>query len=492
MFRLTPPRSAHLRAGRVARDRYPDGPGHKPGEKERGASMVIFALLIPVLFGSVAMAVDYGRLLHERQQLSNALDAAALAGAASLPNDPDGARAAALAYARANDSEAVPSVTFWCVVASTGAAKEVLSTQIPSVCDPGTTAGAKCNEQICAIPCTPAEGDTCNTITVTDDKNVPFAFAPVIGIDTGNTGSLGSDACRGSCGAQSPNPMDIALVADRTGSMSTADRNLMVAGIQSTLQTMTKEQQYVALGTIHRSTSSPGSCITAPSSSSTDGPWMPVAFSNDYTLNPATAGATPPLNTSSTLIKGLNCLTASSSGTYLASPMKAAARYVLGLAPNNLAAMPVRSTPARKGIIFETDGQPNEANISTGTTSLSSSGDIGSTNGATACNNLKQVAINTKAQSVLIVTVAFGDATSARCTSGGELVRNVLAAAASPDSEGHASDADNDCSTTALRSTENADGDFFFCAASGTELGPIFVSAINAINPNSRLIRIPA
>ena len=72
------------------------------------------------------------------------------------------------------------------------------------------------------------------------------------------------------------------------------------------------------------------------------------------------------------------------------------------------------------------------------------------------------------------------------------MVRNVLAAAASRDTQGNPSDADNDCSTAALRSTENSDGDFFFCAASGTELGPIFVSAINAINPNSRLIRIPA
>ena len=68
---------------------------------------------------------------------------------------------------------------------------------------------------------------------------------------------------------------------------------------------MTKEQQYVALGTIRRSSSTPGSCITTPSSSSTAGPWIPVPFSNDYTLNPATLGATPPLNTSSTLVSGL-------------------------------------------------------------------------------------------------------------------------------------------------------------------------------------------
>ncbi|MDD1476828.1 TadE/TadG family type IV pilus assembly protein [Arthrobacter sp. H16F315] len=490
MFGLKSTPGSQLRRRRDALELNPGAPVNQSGGRERGATMVIFALLIPVLFGSVAMAVDYGRLLQERQHLSNALDAAALAGAYSLPNDPAAARVAALNYARANDPEADPAVSFWCVLASTGAGRTVLSAQIPSVCDAGTVAGARCNEQICAIPCIPGAGRSCNTITVTDDKNVPFAFAPVIGISTGNTGSLSADACRGSCGASTPNPMDIALVADRTGSMSTADRNLMVSGIKTTLLTMTKEQQYVALGTIHRSKASPGSCITAPSTDNT-GPWIPVPFSNDYALSPATAGATPPLNSGSTLVKGLNCLAASSQGTYLASPLKAAARYVLGLAPNNLAALPVRSTPARKGIIFETDGQPNEGNLTAGTTSLNTAGDIGSTNGATACNNLKQVAVNTKSQGVLIVTVAFGDATSARCASGGELVRNVLAASASPDSQGNPSDADNDCSTTALRAVENSDGDFFFCAANGTELGPIFVSAINAINPNSRLIRIP-
>ena len=56
--------------------------------RERGAATVIFALLVPVLFGSVALAVDFGRLVYERQHLSNALDAAALAGAASLPTRP--------------------------------------------------------------------------------------------------------------------------------------------------------------------------------------------------------------------------------------------------------------------------------------------------------------------------------------------------------------------------------------------------------------------
>ncbi|MFJ4168159.1 pilus assembly protein TadG-related protein [Paenarthrobacter sp. NPDC089714] len=458
---------------------------------ERGASVVIFALMVPLLFAALALALDFGKLAYERQDLSNALDAAALAGAGSLPNDPTTAQSAAVAYAKINDPEANPVITFRCLVASTGASKTVAAGQVPNVCDPGTTAGAKCNETLCSIPCVPGGTKTCNTIIVTAAKDVPFAFAPVIGVNTGNTGALSSTACKGSCGSQIPNPMDIVMVADRTGSMDTADRNAMVAGIKSTLQTMTKEQQYVALGTIGRSSTSPGSCITTPSTSQTTGPWLPVPFSNNYTTNPAIPGGTPPLNNSSTLVSGLNCLGASSTGTYLASPLKSAARYALGLTPNNLGSLPVRSTPAKKAIILETDGEPNEQNITGGTTALSNSGDLGTTNGATACQNLKDVATNAKAQGLLIITVAFGDANSARCTTGGSYVRDVLAAAASPKSAGVPSAASNDCSTTALRATENADGDFFFCAATGAEMGPIFASAVNAISTSSRLIRLP-
>jgi hypothetical protein len=462
-------------------------------ERERGTAAVIIALLLPVLFGSLALALDFGKLVYERHHLTNSLDAAALAGAGSLPNDPAAAKSNALKFAVENDPEAAPIISFWCIVASNGAAKTVEGGQIPSVCNPGSTAGAKCNETICAIPCNPSGAVTCNTITVTDDKDVPFNFAPVIGFDRGNTGAIAANACRGSCGSQIPNPMNIALVADRTGSMTKGDRDQMVAGINSTLQTMTKEQQYVALGTIHRSVATPplGTCVTEPSGSATSGKWIPIPFSNDYTGLPASPGAKPPLNGSSTLIKGLGCLKASSQGTYLASPMKAAARYVLGLDHNtDLASLPVRSHPARNAIIFETDGQPQETNITTGTTDLSSADDIGTANGKQACQNLVDVATKAKREGILIVTVAFGEANSAKCGTG-DYVRKTLAAAASDDSLGNPSDADNDCGSVTNRNIENSDGDFFFCAASGTEMGPIFVSAVNAISSNSRLVRIP-
>ena len=464
---------------------------------ERGAATVLLALLIPVLFGALAIGLDYAKLVYERQNLSNALDAAALAASRELPVKLDAAETVAKKFAKDNDAQAEPAVSFWCIVASSGTAKTVAPGQIPYVCNPGTSvAGTKCNEVICAIPCTAGTGKTCNTITVADKKDVPFAFAPVIGIDKGNTGALSSTACKGGCGSLSPNPMNVVLVADRTSSMSTTNRNLMIGGIKSTLQTMTRELQYVALGTIHRSEPT-AACITAPSPTFKDGPWIPVKFSNDYTIDPVTPGAIPSLDHSSQLVAGLDCMPRANldTRTYLASPMKAAARYLLGKDPNNLGDLPVRATPegvplpVRNAIIFETDGRPTEADRS-GSTSLDTPGDIGSSSGTTACNNLKEVAANAKAEGILVVTVAFGNASSNRCGSG-ELVRDALAAAASPDSAGRPSKADTDCYSDTARAIENNDGDNFFCAAEGAELGPIFVSAINGISPNSHLIRIP-
>lgn len=487
MHALTPgPFLKRLFRVRTNREQAKESNARSKASLERGAAAVIFALMVPVLFGALAMALDVGRLVYERQHLSNAMDAAALAGASYLPGDPVAARNAAASFARANDPAAAPAVTFWCVVASTGAGRTVVTSQIPSVCNPGTIAGARCSETICAIPCIPGGSNSCNSITATDDKDVAFNFAPVIGINSGNTGSLASDACKGSCGSQTPNPMDVALVADRTGSMSDTDLASMKTAIQTTLKTMTKDQQYVALGTIGRSSPTTG-CNTNPSGSATSGPWIPVPFSNDYT----TTGIPAALNNGSALVQGVQCLAHSGSGTYLASPVKAAARYLLGLDANNLGSLPARAGTPRKAIVLETDGQPNETGIGE-VTSVDASGDITNSNGAFACDNLKAVAADAKSKNILIVTVAYNAATSARCGGSPTFVRDVLAAAASEKSPGVPSTASNDCSTPALAAAENSDGDYFFCASNGADLGPIFVSAINAISSNSRLIRIPS
>ena len=66
--------------------------------QQRGAYMVMMAILIVILIGVAALAIDVGRVLMMRTDMQNAADAAALAAAAELNSDnnaQDRARAAA-------------------------------------------------------------------------------------------------------------------------------------------------------------------------------------------------------------------------------------------------------------------------------------------------------------------------------------------------------------------------------------------------------------
>lgn len=55
---------------------------------ESGQVLILTVLAMAVLLGMAAMAIDVGLFLHDRRNLQNAADAAALAGAADLPDNP--------------------------------------------------------------------------------------------------------------------------------------------------------------------------------------------------------------------------------------------------------------------------------------------------------------------------------------------------------------------------------------------------------------------
>lgn len=563
---------------------------------EHGAVAIMFALLATVMMGAAALSVDFASQVNERQKLQDAMDAGAQAGAYRLPASGTLAASDAVSFAQAADSSATPDVDFFCIVASVanGSLWTLDTSQVPGVCNPAsakvasTYTGIRCGPTICAIPCKPSLGDVCNTIRAADSKDVPFTFARAIGQSKGGTGAVSSVACKGSCGTIPPNPMDVAVVADRTTSMSTTDRNAMITGIKAMLKVMTPSQQYVALGAIGRSsTTATAACKSAPSDVATTGSWIPTPFTDGY-LNAAGTD----VNTANQLVKDVTCLSASSTGTSLAAPVKAAARYLLGSsvgATNNLSSLPARNTGTpQKMLILETDGQPNEEPATSGTASLSTSADIFSNyasyttvntqtgpvanpvtvttttgSGATkvtinttttyntttktttntynggqgACANLKSVAANARAAGILVVTIAYNlsgiacnesNPTPPANTSstvdgavvtvsnvlsgkvrtilqtvnrtitntiwtdpGGEQVTGVLAGIASPVTGGAASTNDKDCSTTAGRASENSDGDYFFCAASGTDMAPIFKTALSQASAGIRLIRLP-
>lgn len=496
---------------------------------ERGAIALMTVFLSIVIFGAAAIAIDISMLAMERQKLHDAVDAAAHAGAYAMPGDGATAIKAARDMALANDPDLVydfteqnPQIRLWCLVASTGTSTSVRTDQIPSTCNPGpapyTTArypDLRCNTKICKIPCAPSLSTTCNTVEVVAEKLVPFGFANVFGRSEGSTGSVASAACKGSCGQEAPNPLDVVVMADRTTSMSDTDRGLMKTAILDSLKTMTPALHYVAFGALHKSRTGT-SCATDPTEydrtrSEADnvkaGSWLPIGFSNNY----LSSAATPTLNTSSALYRGVSCLPNSgvpgyprgSYGTHLAGGLKAAARYLLGLDPNNLSSLPARPGTVQKVVIFETDGMPDEI-LDGGSTSLAATGDVGAglngigTNGQKGCTNFTEVAQNAKDDNITVIAVGFGAATTARCkksegeTGSSSRVRDILAAAASPNPvTGAPSDA-SACNSPASRTAENTDGDYFFCAAQGSELSNIFKTAVAQVSTGVRLVKLPS
>ena len=149
----------------------------------------------------------------------------------------------------------------------------------------------------------------------------------------------------------------------------------------------------------------------------------------------------------------------------------------------------VRPSPVRKGIIFMTDGEPNEGANPGGGYPYNADGTI-------ACTNAKNEATTAKNAGILVVTIAFRLA-DVRCNGGTTpLVTTTLAAMASPRADGTASLDDGGgagpgCNTTAKVDGENGDGDYFFCTPTAAQLEPIFRTAATTISGSVRLLQLP-
>lgn len=544
--------------------------------RERGASAVVIALCLLLVMAAAALSFDTANLALKRQTLQNLTDAAAQAGAVYLrdnPKDITGAQQAAYTFAHNADATfQLADVTLWCIVPSTGATKSIAPGNIGPVCDPLTTTGVVCDQNICAIPCNKS-GASCNAIKIKHQEDVQFYFAPAIGKSKGSTGAVQSISCAKSCGSGgTPNPLDIAIVADRTPSMSDTDFDAMKAGIKASLATMTPEYQFVTLGTINRSNTSPtdSDCLTSqgapvalvsgkapqyyPAGGARAGKWMPLGFSNTYLTGKLgdAVGTRTLIETKSKTNLGyqVQCMDHVSTanltipstnvskfpwGTSLAAPLKSAAQLLLRPSDSNLgtlttARQALTTVPAKKWVIFETDGQPDEtmgyntppstdwsgnvttpgykdSNTAAGSTSVSKTANATDDKEPTAldpgndvlgCQNLVDVATNAKAagNDVNIIMIAYGAATTAKCgTVNGKTVyvKDQMAKAASP-VNGTPSLADKSCtSTNGQTAPENADGDYFFCASTAADLASIFKTAIGmASSPNTKFVRMPS
>lgn len=86
----------------------------RPSERERGATAVFVAVMLVVLLGAGAVAVDWGQLTAERAQLQNGADSAALAVADSCAKSPStcagGAGSLGTTYGNANANDGATTI----------------------------------------------------------------------------------------------------------------------------------------------------------------------------------------------------------------------------------------------------------------------------------------------------------------------------------------------------------------------------------------------
>jgi hypothetical protein len=452
---------------------------------ERGQIIVLFALVIVMLMGMVALAVDVGVLRNASQNLWNALDAGALAGASQLPADGTNAEALANQFLQENYPAGLPpgnvSVSFRCLIGSNGGSPRL--SDVPGVCDPGPGVSWTCNSSICVAFCEPSAGDTCNTIVLAGEAEVPYRFGPAVGVNDASTGPIISAACRGPCGAPPESPVDIVLIIDRTGSMSGADTINAKNAAQAARRILDPAQQWLSLSLLGPTNTAAAGCATQPLPPPPPGAtanipadvnkWVPIGLTgfNWKGRNPTIVGDYR--QAGSGMASAISCYPNSSTRTDLRDPIRMA-RYVLENSPRAGAAV-------TKGIIFETDGEPN---IST---------DTSNTN---YCLQAEQQATAAKGAGIEMFTIGFGlDVGALNCPDPSGTYRGQPASRLVADMATHVATDPARLDDLPCGDPENGDGDHYYCvpktSGASPDLTNAFKSAINQLVGGTRLIQLP-
>jgi hypothetical protein len=437
--------------------------------RERGQILVLFTLVLIVILAFTALVIDVGVLRNANQNLWNAYDAGALAGASQLPGDPAAASDLARQFANANYPgglpSGTPSISYRCLIGSVNGLPRLAD--VPGVCDPGGGVTWSCNGTICTAPCDPSAGDTCNTIVLDGTTEVPYHFGPAAGVLSGTTKIVTSAACKGPCGSKPSTPVDLVLVVDRTGSMSGVDTTNAKNAAQAVRKTYNPAEQWMAYGMLGPS-STGGSCITQPAGSigTANLPgdlrrWVPIGLTG---LGAPTNGNYAA--TGSAMDRAITCYTNSGTGTDLSDPVTAAA-WELNHSP--------RSGSVTKGIILMSDGQPNNS----------------TTSGPNYCAQSYAAAALAKAQGIEIFTIGFGldGSNNILCPDTSGTYRGLRATRLLADMATDSRD-DHGCP-----GTENDDLDHFFClpksSGASTNLADLFRQAANALVGGTKLVPLP-
>ena len=166
--------------------------------EEHGQVLPIMAFMMIAVLAMVGYVLDLGRAMYSYRQLQASCDAAALAGAESLPDS--GATSVATQYsATAGSLNARSSLTGVSMVSG-----------YPKVVCLNTL---KAQGMACTAP---GNG---NAVVVKQVITLPLYFMRLVGISTLNVGASATAAMRGSA----PSPYNVAIIIDTTGSMNSYD-----------------------------------------------------------------------------------------------------------------------------------------------------------------------------------------------------------------------------------------------------------------------------
>lgn len=355
-----------------------------------GASAVIAALLMPVLLGMAALAIDLSRVYVAQRTLQNATDAAALAGAQDIyTQGTTQAIATANNYsATTGNRNAVPFIN------------ASMAAGFPQVtCLSGETSAF--------APC--LGPDSANVIKVRQTADVPLLFGPIVGVSsiTVNTTSLA--AAKGG----RTKALDVAIVIDATGSMDGSDNRCGIAGatrlicakagIRAMLMQLDPSIDYVSLLAFPGTTNSTEAAKAYDCS--TSAPIVQSYASNPlYSFVPLTNGyradVTSPLTTSNSLVRaasggGSGCAQGIPStggvGTYYADVITAAQALLVNTGHTN----------SQKVIVFLSDGDAS-----------ANSSDVPSGMSSNQCQRGVQNARNATSAGTWVYSIAYGAASS--------------------------------------------------------------------------------
>jgi Flp pilus assembly protein TadG len=326
---------------------------------ERGQTMVLAVMFMVILLGFCALVLDVGHAYLAQRRLQSSVDAAALAGADSLP-DLAGANAAAGQYGNGGSN--------------TPFGVDDVNMAVSTAC-------------LVGVPgCT-----TANSVTVKETGVVKTYFGGLFGVPTLNV-NASATACS-PCGSK---PLDIMMVLDRTGSMcqapdgsaSCADLDAAKAAMTSFLKLMDPTLDHVGLAVLPPAPSASSTCnptIASAAYQTPTDPYVIVPLSSDY------ATRTGALNTSSNLYLKLNCVAGAGTTSYANALEMAQAELVKDGRVN-----------VQKVIVFMSDGAANTGPASYKTTPESSPYRL------TPCHQGITSAAAIKDTDTLIYSIGFG------------------------------------------------------------------------------------